>query len=222
MLDQIIIGEKGSFDDFGASVAGRTISAPTKKEIKETVPFSNVTYDFSAINGEVYWNERDLQYTLEIIADTPKDLERKKTAFSAWVMNIISEYLIDPYDTDYHYIVTYGDISYADDESIEKTTATLKFKAYPYKVANTPKIYNLSIPANEEITALILNDSSHRVTPILTTDTGLTLQLDDVSYSVPAGETTDGDLKLEAGVNVLILKSTTDCTLTVKFYEELF
>lgn len=222
MLDQLIIGEKASFDDFGASVATRKISAPKKKEIKETVPFSNVTYDFSAINGEVYWEERDLQYQCEIIAPTPEDLERKKTAFSSWVMNISAEKLIDPFDPDYHYIATYSDIDYADDESLEKTTATVKFKAYPYKIANIPKVYKFSIPANTETEATILNDSSHRITPTISSDTGATLQLDNISYSVPAGETTDGTFKLKAGLNTLILNAATDCLLTVRFNEEVF
>lgn len=224
MLDQLIIGEKASFDDFGASVATRKISAPKKKEIKETVPFSNVTYDFSDIDGEVYWEERELQYVCEIIAPTPEDLERKKTAFSSWVMNVIKEYLIDPFDTEYHYIATCADIDYADDESLEKTTATVKFTAYPYKIANRPKAYDFKISANSEITATVLNDSSHRITPTLITDANITLKTDDISYSVPIGETADGKLKIKAGVNTLILNNAndTECLLTVKFYEEVF
>lgn len=224
MLDQFIIGEKASFDDFGASVSARKISTPKKKEIKETVPFSNVTYDFSAIGGEVYWEERELQYDCEIIAPNPEDLERKKTAFSAWVMNVISENLIDPFDTNYHYIATYRDVTYSDDESMEKTTAAVKFSAYPYKIANNPKVYKFTIPANSEITATILNDSSHRLAPTIITDKAITLKLDDVSYSVPEGETTGGDFKLKMGVNTVVLNNATDteCALTVKFYEEVF
>lgn len=224
MIDQFIIGEKGSFDDFGVSVATRKIGAPTKKEIKETVPFSNVTYDFSAIGGEVYWNERELQYVCEIIAPTPEELERKKTAFSSWVMNIISEHLIDPFDTDYHYIVTYSDIDYEDEESIEKTTATVVFTAYPYKIANNPKVYNFLISANSSISVTVINDSSHRITPTLITNANIILQIDNDSYSVPMGETADDNLKIRAGVNTLFLTNSndTECTLTVKFYEEVF
>lgn len=224
MIDQLIIGQKASFDDFGASVATRKIFAPPKKEIKETVPFSNVTYDFSAINGEVFWGERELQYSCEIIASTPEDLERKKTAFSAWVMNVVSEYLIDPFDPDYHYVATYKEIDYADEESVEKTTATVKFTAYPYKIANRPKVYDFKIPANSEITATVLNDSSHKIAPTITTDAGITLRLDGVSYSVPAGETKDDAFKIGAGVNTLTIinNAATECLLTVMFYEEVF
>ena len=78
MIDQIKIGDKSSYDDFSASFSNRKIGKPKKKVIKETIPFSNITYDFSAINGELYWEERELEYTFEITADTPEELEELK------------------------------------------------------------------------------------------------------------------------------------------------
>ena len=109
MIDQLIIGGKASFDDFGASVSERKISYPKKKSIKKTVPFANVTYDFSKINGELYWEERTLEYIFEIMADTPEMLEQKKQAFSNWVMNVMNEKIYDPFIPDYHYLGTYED-----------------------------------------------------------------------------------------------------------------
>jgi predicted Ser/Thr protein kinase len=82
MLDQLIIGDKGSCDDFEASVKERVIHPPKKKSIKKTIPFSNVTHDFSAINGEVYWEERTLEYIFEIIANSAEELEEKKQAMT--------------------------------------------------------------------------------------------------------------------------------------------
>lgn len=224
MLDQLIIGNKSSFDDFGASVAQEKISLPPKKEIKDTVPFSNVTYDFSKINGELYWEQRELEYVFEIIGITPEDLVRKKTAFLNWVMNVTEENIISPYDPDYHYIGTYSNVSADDDESKEKTTLTVKFAAYPYKIANRPKEYIFTIPKSTEITASVLNDSSHRITPTLTVNENITLKLGDTSFSIPQGETMDEDFKINEGLNTLILNNpnATDCTLTVKFFEEVF
>lgn len=224
MLDQLIIGDKFSFDDFGASVAEEKISQPPKKEIKETIPFSNVTYDFSKINGEIYWEQRELEYVFEIIGVTPEDLTRKKTAFANWIMNVFEENIISPYDPDFHYVGTYKDMSPDDDESKEKSTITVKFAAYPFKIANRPKEYTFIIPALSEITATILNDSSHRITPTLTVDKNITLTLGNLSFSISAGEITDGDFKIDTGVNTVVLNSqnTTDSTLTVRFYEEVF
>lgn len=222
MLDQLIIGDKASFDDFGASVAERKINSPPKKEIKETVPFSNVTYDFSAINGELYWGERELEYIFEITAPNPEALENKKTAFSNWVMNVMEEKILDPFIPDFHFMGTYKDMTLDDDESIEKTTITVKFTAYPYKIANSPKTYNFTVPANTETVKTVINNSGHKVTPIIITDVGIILTLDSGSYSVPIGETADSSLKLNVGENTLTIQSETDCIVTVKFYEEVF
>lgn len=220
MLDQLIIGNKASLDDFGASLAERKFTPPKKKSIKESVPYSNVTYDFSDINGEVYWEERQLECVFEITAPTPEDLERKKTAFFNWVMNIKDENIFDPYNLDYHYKGTFSDIAVADDESIEKTTITVVFSAYPYKIANLPKIYKLKVEG--KITKNIINASSHRITPTIITDTTVVIKLDDVSYSMSAGEFTDSKLMFKQGVNTLTIESETECNLTVKFFEEVF
>ena len=169
MIDQLIIGEKASFDDFGASLATRNIGMPRKKSIKETVPFSNVTYDFSKINGEVYWEERDLEFVFEIIASTPEKLEELKTAFSSWVMNVFNEEIHDPFIPDHHFVGTFDDIEFEDDEGLDKTTVTVTFLAYPYKIANTPKVYQLDIDSGTSKKIWIVNESSHRITPTIIT-----------------------------------------------------
>lgn len=169
MLDQLKIENVSSLD-FGASLAQRAIKAPAKKIIKETVPFSNVIYDFSAINGELYWEERELEYVFEIIADSPEELEEKKTAFSAWVMNVMNEHIYDPYEPNYHYIGTYSDMEYADEDCVEKTTATVKFFAYPYKVKNEETVYEVTVEGGTQTYSLIADE-----TTILTSITGISL-----------------------------------------------
>ena len=144
MIDQLRIGDKYSYDDFGASVAERKIGKPKKKTIKETVPHSNITYDFSRINGEIYWEERELQYILELDAETPEELEDLKIDLSNWLMNVFEEDLFDPYIEDYHFKATYEDIDF-DDSEVIKTTATVKFKAYPYMISNAPTKHTITI-----------------------------------------------------------------------------
>lgn len=224
MLDRLRIGDKDSLEDFDASLKERAISAPVKKSIKETVPFSNVTYDFSAINGEIYWEERTLEYVFEIIADTPEALEEKKARFCNWVMNVMDENIYDPYEPDWHYHGTFDDIDPNDDESVEKTTITVTFAVYPYKIANVPSVYGFVIPANAETVAAIINESSHRLTPTLTLDVGLTVKTDKKSYSVPPGEVTDDSFKLNAGATFLTLANPNDtpCTLSIEFCREVF
>lgn len=221
MIDQLIIGDIASNDEYEASVASRAIHAPTKKSIKETVPFSNLTYDFSAINGEVYWNERALEYVFEIVADTPESLEEKKKAFLSWIMNVTNEKLIDPYIPDYHFLATFEDIK-IDDSEVEKSTIAVTFSAYPYMIANEKTRYTFSLSAGEEVTAKITNGSSHRITPTLICDVPVTVAKGNMTYSMGAGEVTDEKIMLAVGVNELKIKASTAGTFKVEFYEEVF
>lgn len=224
MLDQLIIGQKASVDDFDASLAKRIIHKPAKKSIKETVPFSNKTYDFSAINGEVYWNERTLEYIFEIVADTPYDLECKKAAFSDWVMNVMEEDIFDPYEPGWHYVGTYDDMSYDDDESVEKTTATVTFAAYPYKIANKPTVYSIALSASGSGELKIINESSHRLVPVLAANTAVKIIFGTKEYSMAAGEVEDDSIMVHAGANTMTIvnQSAEACIFSVKFYREVF
>ena len=175
MFDQLIIGDKASYDDFEANVSERRIKDGKKKEIKDSVPFSNVTHDFSAINGEVYWEEKELEYIFEIEADTAEELEEKKIAFKSWIMNVMNEKLYDPYIRDYHFLATFNNID-PDDSEIEKSTITVTFTAYPYMIANKAKNYEIALEASKENTVTVVNDSSHRITPTFTADVAFTVK----------------------------------------------
>lgn len=225
MLDQLIIGDRGSVDEFGASVASRKISQPKKKSIKETIPFSNITYDFSAINGELYWEERELQYVFEILANTPEELEEQKTAFASWLMNVMDENIYDPFIPDYHFVGTFSDIDFEDEECVEKTTATVTFTAYPYKIANQEKVYKRSIPVGGEETIVVVNNSSHRLSPTITVDTACSIKIGDIVYTLPAGTYTSDSLWLIVGETTFVVSNpstTTACVVAISFREEVF
>lgn len=225
MIDQLIIGEKASFDDFGASLTSRRIAQPKKKSIKESVPFSNKTYDFSAINGEVYWEERELEYVFEMIAPNPERLEDMKIAFANWVMAMMEVSIFDPFIPDYHFVATFDDINFADEDNIEKTTVTVKFSAYPYKIANNSKGYAFAIPANTTSTFFVENSSSHKVTPTLTTDQDIRISVDDgQQYDVSTGTIKTSLLSLPVGeVKISIKNLTTNtCSVQMNFFEEVF
>lgn len=223
MLDQLRIGDLYSYDDFEASVAERKISNPKKKVIKETVPFSNKTYDFSNINGEVYWEERELEYIFEITADTPEELEELKMNFSSWVMNVMQEKLYDPFIEDYHFLATYDDMSCDDDEGMDKSTITVKFKAYPYMIANEPKKYTAEVKAAAEITLKVVNNSSHRITPKLIADVPVQITIGNLTYTMGATTVEDESVKLAMGMIEVKVKATeTNGTFTIEFVEEVF
>lgn len=222
MLDQLRIGDAYSYDQFYASVMKRSISAPKKKVIKDTVPFSNVTYDFSAIDGEIYWEERNLDYIFEITADTPEELEELKTNFQTWIMNVMSEKLYDPFIKDYHFLATFSDISFDDDEGMEKTTVTVKFTAHPYKIANDKKVYTVNVTAEETILK-VENKSAHRITPTLISDVPVTIKIGNENFQMGAATVAEERLKIGTGSNEISVTATNaNGTFTIEFVEEVF
>lgn len=228
MIDQLIIGDKASFDDFGASVAYRTIEQPKKKEIKETIPFSNVTYDFSAINGEVYWNERKLEYVFEMTASTPQELEEMKIALASWIMNIRDEKIFDPFIADYHFKGTFSEMTFEDEDCMEKTTATVAFMAYPYKIANVEKkvIAEISYSETDDMqrNVEIVNNSSHRIMPTVVVQGNVSIKVGNATTTVGSGTYVDDALILPAGESkwVITNKSTETAKVTISFFEEVF
>lgn len=222
MIDQLIIGNKASYDDFEASVAESRIKQPKKKKIKDTVPFSNTTYDFSAINGELYWEERELEYLLEITAQSAESLEEKKTALSDWLMNVTQEELHDPFVEDYHFIATFDDIDFADEEGHDKTTATVIFTAYPYKIADYPTQKTIELEGGALVQEQMLNNSSHRIAPTIVTDQAITLTYNGKTYEISAGTTTSDELLFAKGINAFTLNNANSapCVVLIKFFEE--
>ena len=51
IAEGIRINNKHSYGDFGLYLKSRNIGLPEKKSIRQTVPFMNGYYDFSALNG---------------------------------------------------------------------------------------------------------------------------------------------------------------------------
>lgn len=221
LIDSVVIDGVDSYDEYEASVKERVIEMPKKKSIRETVPYSNMVYDFSEIDGELYWDNRTIQYVFEILADSPEALEDKKQPFIAWLMNVQEKEIHDPYITDYYFLGTFDTIS-VDDSEIEKSTITVTFSCYPYKISKAKKMFKFSITA-DEIEKRIFQNSCHQITPTFRCDVPCHVVIGDKSYDLVAGDTTDNSIKIDSGINTVKMRSKGgDGTLCIEFYEEIF
>lgn len=190
MIKQLEASGKKSFDDFGLLIATRNISPPKKKSIKENVPFSNKVYDFSKINGEIYWEERTLEYSFDIAEISTEEMEVVKTNAMNWLMNIHDEDIYDPYIGDYHFHGSYKDNSWSED--FGAGTINVTFEVYPYKISNTS------------------NEAMELLEGELTIDTPATIE--NTSYSQMKGLTIDGasyQKQTEQGSNIFAMTDKT-------------
>lgn len=224
MMDQLIIGSIATNDDFGASIASRDIGVPEKKKIKKSVPFSNIVHDFSKINGEIYWDERIIEYVFEMMADSPEQLEEMKTEFSSFVMNVTDEEIHDPFIPDYHFKGSFDSMEYEDEEHELKTTVSVTFAVYPYKIANTKTGYPVSIPVSENRTIYVNNSSAHRITPEIAITGAVRIVYKNGSYAFADTVVNDPVFSLAVGSNEFYIENNSDAESSVylSFRNEVF
>lgn len=217
MIEQLMINGKKSFDDFGLLIGERKISNPKKKSIKESVPFSNITYDFSKINGELYWEERTLEYSFDIAEFTTKEMEIIKSKALTWLLNVHDTDIYDPYIGDYHYHGSYDSDSWVED--FGAGTLTITFSVYPYKISNE-EVKNTIENINGEQIITIFSDSSHRIIPTIISEGNFTIELNEISYSVGEGIYKNENFYFESGENNLKINGSGN--IKFSYIEEMF
>ena len=219
-MKQLIINNKKSFDDFNVYIGERTITPPTKKIIKETVPFSNDVYDYSKLDGEIYWNEATLTYVFDIAELTTEQMEVVKSNLLTWLSNVHDDDIYDPYIGDYHYHGSYDSCSWEEDFGAGKLT--VDFLVYPYKIANNETQFSHTLTSGTNNISVV-NNGSHRITPTFICSENMAIQIGTIVYSLPSGTTKDDSVKLDVGTNNLIVTPTSEgATLTIRFVEEVF
>ena len=211
---------KGSYTDFRLAIKSRTISLPAKKKIKETVPFTNGSYDFSNINGEIYWEERQIEYTFDIAEFTAEEMEKIKDNVVDWLLNIHNENIEDDYTPNYYYHGSYDDNSWSED--FGQGELKVIFVVYPYKFASTLTEKNVSATTTEQ-TITIDNESSHRIIPTIVTDGAVEITIGANIYSLSSGTYNSSSFILSKGENTWKIKATTGTVnVNISYRKEVF
>lgn len=211
---------KGSFKDFKLAIKSRNISLPEKKKIKNSVPFQNGTYDFSDMNGEIYWEERILEYVFDIAEFSTEEMEQIKDKVVDWLLNIHDTDIEDDYTADYYYHGSYDTNSW--NEDFGQGELTVRFSVYPYKYAKERTIITQEI-SETETSIIINNESSHRIMPIVTINGDVSITIGKNTYALTSGTYTDSNLILEKGENTWNVIATSEtANLDISYRKEVF
>jgi hypothetical protein len=134
---------KHSYNDFGITLApSREIGIPNKKKTKLTLPFSNVTYDYSEIFGSQTYEERTLKYTFNIAGRairTKEEMNWIKTTLVNWLMNSHGKQPLydDTYEGVHFLAEVEGNMSFSENWNYGFLEVT--FTAYPFMIGNQPE-----------------------------------------------------------------------------------
>lgn len=212
MTDGIRINDLHSYRNFDLCIKSRNIGLPEKKSIRETVPFMNGYYDFSALNGAPAWNERVIEYSFDVLGETPQELENEVSRVLDWLCNVHDTDIYDDTLTRQHWHGSYesSDVSY--DDSGEQAEVKVSFVVHPFKIANEPTTYTMKSGT------YTIKNMGMVVSPIVSSNAAAAIQIGTYVSSIPANVETKLEIDLKRGDNTVIVSG--DGTVTFSYYEE--
>ena len=219
-MKQIKSNGVGSFDNFGLGIKKRNLSIPKKKKIQKSIPFANGILDFSNIDGEIYWEQRTIEYTFDISEWTTEEMNKLRDSILDWAMNIHESIIEDEFEEDYYFYGSYFDGSWSEDWG--QGELSISFDVYPYKFAK--KQTNITLIATEiEQEFTIKNESSHRIIPEIDTDVNIIIKINENSYDFNVGDKANSKFALKKGDNIWKIQSKQNtANINVSYRKEVF
>ena len=212
LTDGIRINDKHSYGDFGLYLKSRNIGLPDKKSIRQTVPFMNGYYDFSALNGAPAWGERILEYAFDVTNDKPVELDYFVSFVLGWLGTVHDVDIYDDTTYGYHWHGSFNDANVKWDDSGQQAEISVSFVVHPFKIANNPTQYYMTAGT------YTINNPGMSVMPIVKSNAVAAIQIGNYVSSIPANEEIRLGIDLARGENTVLI--TGAGTVTLSFYEE--
>lgn len=222
-----------SYDDFGLTVAEKTIGNPSKIKTKERVPHSNQVYDFSGVYGGQEYEERQLTYVFNVKDYDKRMIAIKKIESLNWIMNVNEKTkLVDDYIEGYYFL---AEVEEAPDfeEMRFHGTLTVTFTAYPFKIGeleegndiwdtfnfllDVAQITEFRVRGRKNV--ILYNVGANIVYPIIRATSPMQIIKDGITYNIQAGEIESRVFFLNIGENPMTILGSG--TISFHFRKEL-
>lgn len=208
--DGFKVSGKHNFWDFSSCVASSDSGKPEKKFVTATVPYMSGFYDLSKIYGAIAYESRDVSYTFELLGDDMEDLQRQKTNLLDWLGLVHDEPIYDDTQPNYHYVGSFYEADWEEDETGESGTLTVTFKCQPFLIADRATEESLSVGTNTVV------NPGQQVSVFAKANSGsATVKINGVTQAVT---TTEQRLtaQLQPGDNEVVVTSN---SVTLRYYE---
>ena len=208
--------------DVGVVMHSKSIQPPSKKKIKESVPFMNGSYDFSTVgsNGEINYDDREITVVLGLPADSKEKLTILYSKVLGWLMDSDKCRLTFDDDKMYYYMVEVEKTS-TFEQVMEFGRLTVTFTAEPFKssinyvVDDIWDIFNFEEDVIQDLHFDVENykpisifNSGRIIAPTINCSTTMALTINGITYTLDSGDNTFYDLKLQNGfTNIYIYGS---------------
>lgn len=143
-FEGIIFGDFDSKKE-GWFLTAREAPTPEEQEVIENVPFRQGNRDFSEYNGDRFFKQREIKYTLMYFGKSGNYSDRKSIEQDI-KRQLMPQTITDLYDTHdeiYHWRGKVKSIEVEDDEKYGTLTAIVVFDCYPFAIRNNDEFSDI-------------------------------------------------------------------------------
>lgn len=231
---QTIFNGKKNLTDLGIKLESFSISAPSKRKIKETVPFMNGSYDFSTVgsNGEIIYDDRTIKVRYNLEEKDRARLWNKYSEVLEWLIGTGQQQLIFTDMPDCYYLAEVEDAPSFDLIVKRAGITEVIFVAYPFKFGVSPEgseqlwdTFNFETDYMQDTEFTVIGNKTvsiynvgRAVIPTVVCNGSMTVTTNGYTANFISGENTDYAFKLAKGGNSIVIVGTG--TISFKFRKE--
>lgn len=218
----IAFGPFNSIDE-GYQLESRSVPSPDEKENTESVAYMQGQYDFSTLDNERYFKNRELTFELTLYHAEYTSRSRLENELKRRLMPLPIQSITDTHlPPGRHWRGKVKSIAVTDDTDKRALVATIVFDAYPFAIAETAEgdqtwnnIYfpedvfqevDFDVVDGTDQKIVLINPGDSRLSPTILVTGTVTITGDLFgAVTLPAGDYSDTEIALLEGINYLTL-----------------
>lgn len=114
----------------------RDAPTPSEKEITESVPYMQGVYDFSTLNFDRYFDNREVTYQVMLFENEYENRKHPEQDIKRSLMKLDIQPLYDTHDQGYHWLGKCKSVTVDDDAEKGTLACTVVFDCYPFAIYN--------------------------------------------------------------------------------------
>lgn len=210
----------------------RDAPTPSEKEITESVPYMQGVYDFSTLNFDRYFENREVTYQVMLFENEYENRKHPEQDIKRSLMKLDIQPLYDTHDQGYHWLGKCKSVTVEDDVEKGTLSCTIVFDCYPFAIYNSAEgsdiwddVYfphwvfqETKYSVNGSQKAKLYNIGSHSVEVEVIVSGDIKIKTSDSFVRLSSGSYTDTGLVFVLGENGVTLSGYG--TVEFKFYRE--
>ncbi|KRN29236.1 hypothetical protein IV38_GL000116 [Lactobacillus selangorensis] len=226
----------GGFDSrqYGLYLNDRSAPTPDEYEIVETIPYMQGVRDFSTLNGERFFQNREITFSMLKLAEPYQTRKGLEQDIKRQLMPLGNQALVDTHEPVHYWVGKCKSVSVTDSSDNNTLTVSVVFDCYPFAFTDHDEgadvwddvyfnhwiwqkvSYSIATGAAQEVD--LQNIGSRPIECTFDVTGSVTIKGDFGSMDLDSGATDKSSIVLKVGLNKISL--TGNGTIAFKFRRE--